>query len=65
MGGGNWVLSFLTNDNSYVDDNGCQIINNHGQVIRRRFVEITLVTSVFAGDLIDPVVDNMYKASHI
>lgn len=65
MGGGTWYCHSLTNDNSYVDDNGCQIINNHGQVIRRK--DLKEITSSYfglqAGDLIDPVVDNMYKAS--
>ncbi|HBU8422863.1 TPA: hypothetical protein MDC78_005846, partial [Klebsiella pneumoniae] len=55
----------LTSDSSYVDDNGCQIINNYGQVIRRKDVK-ELTSSYFglkAGDVIDPVLDNMYKAS--
>lgn len=64
-GGGIWYCHSLTNDASYVDDNGCQIINNSGQVIRRKDVK-ELTSSYFglkAGDVIDPVLDNMYKAS--
>lgn len=64
-GGGIWYCHSLTNDASYVDDNGCQIINNSGQVIRRKDVK-ELTSSYFglkAGDVIDQVLDNMYKAS--
>ncbi|MER2368918.1 phage tail fiber protein [Klebsiella pneumoniae] len=64
-GGGIWYCHSLTSDSSYVDDNGCQIINNYGQVIRRKDVK-ELTSSYFglkAGDVIDPVLDNMYKAS--
>lgn len=64
-GGGIWYCHSLTSDSTYTDDNGCQIINNSGQVIRRKdFKELT--SSYFglqAGDTIDPVIDNMYKAS--
>lgn len=64
-GGGIWYCHSLTNDASYVDDNGCQIINNYGQVIRRKDVK-ELTSSYFglkAGDTIDTVLTNMYKAS--
>lgn len=64
-GGGVWYCHSLTNDASYVDDNGCQIINNYGQVIRRKDVK-ELTSSYFglkAGDTIDTVLTNMYKAS--
>lgn len=64
-GGGVWYCHSLTNDALYVDDNGCQIINNYGQVIRRKDVK-ELTSSYFglkAGDTIDTVLTNMYKAS--
>lgn len=64
-GGGVWYCHSLTNDASYVDDNGCQIINNYGQVIRRKDIK-ELTSSYFglkAGDTIDTVLTNMYKAS--
>lgn len=64
-GGGIWYCHAMTSDGSYVDDNGCQIINNYGQVIRRKDVK-ELTSSHFglrAGDTIDPVLLNMYKAS--
>ncbi|HFK3871191.1 TPA: phage tail fiber protein [Klebsiella pneumoniae] len=64
-GGGIWYCHSLTNDASYVDDNGCQIVNNYGQVIRRKDVK-ELTSSYFglkAGDTIDTVLTNMYKAS--
>lgn len=63
-GGGVWYCHALT-AGSAVDDNGCQIINNAGQVLRRRDLK-ELTSSYFglkAGDIIDPVLDNMYKAS--
>lgn len=64
-GGGIWYCHSMTSDSSYVDDNGCQIINNYGQVIRRKDVK-ELTSSYFglqAGDTIDTVLTNMYKAS--
>lgn len=64
-GGGIWYCHSLTSDSSYVDDNGCQIINDYGQVIRRKDVK-ELTSSYFglqAGDTIDTVLTNMYKAS--
>lgn len=64
-GGGIWYCHAMTSDGSYVDDNGCQIINSAGQVIRRKDVK-ELTSSYFglqAGDTIDPVLNNMYKAS--
>ena len=63
-GGGVWYCHALT-AGSAVDDNGCQIINNHGQVMRRKAVK-ELTSSDFglqAGDTIDSVLLNMYKAS--
>lgn len=63
-GGGVWYCHALT-AGSAVDDNGCQIINNHGQVMRRKAVK-ELTSSDFglrAGDTIDGVLLNMYKAS--
>lgn len=65
MGGGTWYCHSLDNDNDYVDDNGCQIINAHGQVIRRKDLRI-LCSDMFGlmsgGDLIE-CLRNMYKAS--
>lgn len=64
-GGGIWYCHPLTNDASYVDDNGCQIVNDYGQVIRRKDVK-ELTSSYFglqAGDTIDTVLTNMYNAS--
>lgn len=64
-GGGIWYCHSMTSDSSYVDDNGCQIINNYGQVIRRKDVK-ELTSSYFglqAGDTIDTVLTNMYNAS--
>lgn len=64
-GGGIWYCHSLTSDTTYTDDNGCQIINDYGQVIRRKGVK-ELTSSYFglrAGDTIDPVLLNMYKAS--
>lgn len=64
-GGGIWYCHSLTNNAAYVDDNGCQIINNSGQVLRRKDV-VELTSSQFglrSGDVIDPVINNMYKAS--
>lgn len=64
-GGGFWYVHSLDNSQSLVDDNGCQIINNYGQVLRRKDV-VELTSSYFglqAGDVIDTVIQNMYKAS--
>lgn len=64
-GGGTWYCYKLVSDSSDVDDNGCQIINNYGQVLRRKDV-VELTSSYFglqAGDVLDSVVLNMYKAS--
>ncbi len=36
QGGGIFYCHSLTNDSSLIDDNGFQIINNYGQVIRRK-----------------------------
>ncbi|PLJ07046.1 hypothetical protein B6J59_27415, partial [Klebsiella pneumoniae] len=40
MGGGIWYCHSMINDNNYVDDNGCQIINNFGQVLRRKDLRV-------------------------
>lgn len=65
MGGGTWYCHSLTNDNNYVDDDGCQIINNHGQVLRRKDLRI-ICSDMFGlmngGDYI-ACLRNMYKAS--
>lgn len=64
-GGGFWYVHSLDNSQNLVDDNGCQIINNYGQVLRRKDV-VELTSSYFglqAGDVIDTVLQNMYKAS--
>lgn len=64
-GGGIWYCYSLTSDSSHIDDNGCQIVNNYGQVIRRKDVK-ELTSSYFglkAGDTIDTVLTNMYNAS--
>lgn len=49
----------------YTDDNGCQIINNAGQVLRRKDIH-HLYSDMFGlipGGNIDTVLANMYKAS--
>ncbi|SVX49142.1 MULTISPECIES: hypothetical protein [Klebsiella] len=65
MGGGTWYCHALVNDNSYVDDNGCQIINNHGQVLRRKDLRI-ICSDMFGlmhgGDYIE-CLRNMFRAS--
>lgn len=64
-GGGTWFLYKLQADSTDIDDNGCQIITSSGQVLRRKGV-VELTSSYFglqAGDTIDPVINNMYKAS--
>lgn len=64
-GGGTWYCHALTNDASYVDDNGCQIINDAGQIIRRKDFH-HLYSDMFGlmpGGNIDTVLNNMYKAS--
>lgn len=65
MGGGTWYCHSLTNDNNYVDDDGCQIINNHGQVLRRK--DLRLICSdmfglMHGGDYIE-CLRNMFRAS--
>ena len=64
-GGGIFYCHSLTSDSTYVDDNGCQIINDYGQVIRRKdFSKISL--DMFGGRggvLIDPMIDNGYQAT--
>lgn len=65
MGGGIWYCHSMINDDNYVDDNGCQIINNHGQVLRRKDLRI-ICSDMFGlmngGDYIE-CLRNMYKAS--
>ncbi|HBW4269867.1 phage tail fiber protein [Klebsiella pneumoniae] len=65
MGGGIWYCHSMTNDNNYVDDNGCQIINNFGQVLRRK--DLRLICSdmfglMHGGDYIE-CLRNMFRAS--
>lgn len=64
-GGGIFYCHSLISDSTYVDDNGCQIINDYGQVIRRKdFSKISL--DMFGGRggvLIDPMIDNGYQAT--
>lgn len=64
-GGGIFYCHSLTSDGSYVDDNGCQIINNYGQVIRRKDI-YNIYSSMFGlvsgGDIIE-CCNNMFKAS--
>ncbi|WP_142478650.1 hypothetical protein [Klebsiella oxytoca] len=65
MGGGIWYCHSLTNDSGYVDDNGCQIITNAGQVLRRKDVH-NLYSDMFGlgpGGDFDSVIQNMFKAS--
>ncbi|HGK4356449.1 TPA: phage tail fiber protein [Klebsiella pneumoniae] len=64
-GGGIWYCHSMTNDNNYVDDNGCQIINNFGQVLRRK--DLRLICSdmfglMHGGDYIE-CLRNMFRAS--
>ncbi|NCG53727.1 hypothetical protein [Serratia fonticola] len=65
MGGGTWYCHSLNNDNGFIDDNGCQIINDFGQVVRRKDLRI-ICTDLFGlmheGDFIE-CLRNMYKAS--
>ena len=64
-GGGFWYVHSLDNSQSLVDDNGCQIINNYGQVLRRKDIT-NLYSDMFGllpGGDIDTVLNNMYKAS--
>lgn len=65
VGGGIWYCHSMTNDNNYVDDNGCQIINNFGQVLRRK--DLRLICSdmfglMHGGDYIE-CLRNMFRAS--
>lgn len=65
QGGGIFYCHALTNTGSLVDDNGFQIINNYGQVIRRKDRNI-LSAEMFGaigGADIKPVLDNMFLAS--
>ena len=64
-GGGIWYLHSLQNDNKYIDDDGCQIVNNFGQVLRRKDLK-TISSEMFGlqenGDFLR-CLKNMYKAS--
>ena len=65
MGGGIWYCHSMINDNNYVDDNGCQIINNFGQVLRRKDLRV-ICSDMFGlmngGDYIE-CLRNMFRAS--
>ncbi len=64
-GGGIFYCHSLTSDLTHIDDNGCQIINDYGQVLRRKDIH-HLYSDMFGlipGGNIDPVLNNMYKAS--
>lgn len=64
-GGGIWYCHSLLNDNNYVDDNGCQIISDSGQILRRkdlRNISSDLFGLTHGGDIIS-CLRNMYKAS--
>lgn len=63
-GGGVWYCHALS-ASAEVDDNGCQIINNYGQVLRRRDVQ-RLYSDMFGlvpGGDFDACIQNMFKAS--
>lgn len=64
-GGGIWYLHSLQNDKKYNDDDGCQIINNFGQVLRRKDLK-NISSEMFglqeSGDFLQ-CLKNMYKAS--
>lgn len=64
-GGGIWYFHKAVAESTDVDDNGCQIINNWGQVIRRKDVQ-NLYTDMFGlgpGGDFDATIQNMFKAS--
>ncbi len=65
QGGGIFYCHSLTNDSSLIDDNGFQIINNYGQVIRRkdRNIMSAEMFGAIGGQDISPVIDNMILAS--
>lgn len=64
-GGGIFYCHSLTSDSTYIDDNGCQIINDFGQVIRRKDIS-RISLDMFGsrgGMVIDTLLDNGYKAT--
>ena len=64
-GGGIFYCHSLTSDSTYVDDDGCQIINNYGQVVRRKDVS-RISLDMFGGRggiVIDTMLDNGYHAT--
>ncbi|VTT32968.1 Uncharacterised protein [Klebsiella pneumoniae] len=65
QGGGIFYCHSLTNDDGLIDDNGFQIINNYGQVIRRkdRCIMSAEMFGAIGGQDLAPVLANMTKAS--
>lgn len=65
QGGGIFYCHSLTNDSSLIDDNGFQIINNYGQVIRRkdRSRMSAEMFGAIGGQDVMPVLENIRKAS--
>lgn len=65
QGGGIFYCHSLTNDSSLIDDNGFQIINDTGQVIRRkdRSIMSAEMFGAIGGQDITPVLNNMILAS--
>lgn len=65
QGGGIFYCHSLTNDSSLIDDNGFQIINDAGQVIRRkdRSIMSAEMFGAIGGQDISPVLNNMVLAS--
>lgn len=65
VGGGIFYCHSMTSDETYQDDNGCQIINNYGQVIRRKDVT-DIYLDYFCpvgGTYVDDAINNAYKAT--
>ncbi|MEF3108668.1 phage tail fiber protein [Raoultella sp. WB_B2P2-3] len=65
QGGGIFYCHSLTNDDGLIDDNGFQIINNYGQVIRRKDrgrMSAEMFGAIGGSDL-RPILDNMFIAS--
>ncbi|STT84498.1 Head binding [Klebsiella pneumoniae] len=65
QGGGIFYCHSLTNDDGLIDDNGFQIINNYGQVIRRkdRSRMSAEMFGAIGGQDVMPVLENIRKAS--
>lgn len=64
-GGGFFMLTNIEPTTDTVDDNGFQIVTDHGQVLHR-VVRDHMCSDMFGavgGEDITPVLDNMYKAS--